>query len=136
MITWINSWTRRIPVAQLCRYAAVGLFSNLIGYGLYWLLTFWGASPKLTMTALYIAGAVISFSGNRRITFSYKGGGLSSGLRFLCVHAGGYLINLALLYTLTDRLGFSHLWVQAGAILVVAAYLFIALKFYVFKATP
>jgi putative flippase GtrA len=125
----------RIPVAQLIKYALVGFFSNACGYALYLLLTELGSTPKLTMTALYIAGALISFVGNRRLTFSYKGGTLSSGIRFVLAHAIGYGINFCLLAVFVDHYGYSHQWVQAAAIFVVASYLFVALKFFVFKAS-
>ena len=62
---------KRIPAAQLLKYALVGLLSNGIGYVLYLFLIELGSTPKLTMTALYITGALISFVGNQHLTFSY-----------------------------------------------------------------
>jgi uncharacterized membrane protein (GlpM family) len=51
------------------------------------------------------------------------------------VHASGYLCNLAILRVFVDRLGYPHQIVQAVAIFVVAAYLFLAFKMFVF-VTP
>ena len=127
---------KRIPAAQLLNYALVGLLSNGLGYVLYLFLIALGSTPKLTMTALYITGALISFVGNQRLTFSYQGGTLGSGIRFVLAHAVGYAINFCLLAVLVDHFGYAHQWVQALAIFVVAGYLFLALKFFVFKATP
>ena len=127
---------KRLPATQLLKYALVGLLSNSCGYALYLLLTELGTTPKLTMTALYVSGALIGFVGNRRLTFSYRGGVLGSGLRFVLAQTGGYAINFCLLTLFVDRLGYAHQWVQAMAILLVAAYLFVTLKFFVFKATP
>ena len=127
---------KRIPPRQLLKYALVGLISNASGYALYLLLTDQGCPPKLAMTALYTTGALIGFLGNRRLTFSYRGGIVGSGIRFVLVQAGGYAINLCLLVVLVDGVGYAHQWVQAAAILMVAGYLFVALKFFVFKATP
>jgi len=124
---------RRIPAAQLIKYGLIGLLSNACGLAVYLLLTELGSPPKQTMTALYVAGALISFFGNRRLTFSYEGGTLGSGVRFVIAHMGGYAINLCLLALFVDHFGYAHQWIQAAAIFVVAGYLFVTLKFFVFK---
>ena len=59
---------------------------------------------------------------------------LHERLRFLTVW--GYLMNLAILFVFVDKMGFAHQWVQAVAIFVVAGYLFLAFKFFVFAAPP
>ncbi|MCU1750415.1 GtrA family protein [Pseudomonas sp. 6D_7.1_Bac1] len=127
--------TKRIPAVQLLKYAFVGLLSNACGYALYLLLTELGSTPKLTMTALYMAGALVGFFGNRRLTFSYQGGILGSGIRYILAHTVGYGINFCLLAVFVDHFGYAHQWVQAVAIFVVAGYLFVTLKLFVFKAT-
>jgi putative flippase GtrA len=119
------------PVVQLARYGLVGLASNLSGYLVYVLITYWGSEPKRTMTLLYIVGASIGYFGNRQWTFAHKGG-LGAGARYLIAHLLGYLINLLLLFTFVDRLGYSHQWVQAVAIFIVAGFLFLAFKYFVF----
>lgn len=117
---------------QLFRYALVGLLSNLAGYLAYLLFTSLGSPPKTTMTLLYGVGAAIGFLGNRNLTFSYKGDLLGSGIRYLIVHAFGYFMNLFILFMFVDELGYPHQLVQAIAIFVVAAFLFISFKFFVF----
>ncbi|MDK9709088.1 MAG: GtrA family protein [Desulforhopalus sp.] len=117
---------------QVIRYAVVGVLSNLLGYLVYLMATYLGAAPKLTMTLLYGVGASVGFIGNRKLTFMHKGRVLSSGLRYCVAHCLGYCINLALLYIFVDNLGYSHQWIQAIAIFIVAGFLFIALKFFVF----
>ena len=117
---------------QLFRYGFVGIASNLTGYMVYLLLTHLGATPKLTMSLLYGIGALVSFWGNRELTFSHKGSLLGTWVRYAITHGFGYLINLTLLIVMVDQLGWDHQWVQAIAIFVVAGYLFLALKFFVF----
>lgn len=119
---------------QLFRYAFVGVMSNAAGYLVYLLFTYLGATPKLTMSLLYGVGATLGFFGNRRLTFSYKGALLGSGIRYLIAHAFGYLLNLAILIVFVDSFGFAHQMVQAVAILVVAAFLFTTFKFFVFRS--
>ena len=84
------------------------------------------------MTILYCVGATIGFIGNRKLTFSHQGNVLGSGLRYLIAHSTGYLINLAILIVFVDQYGYSHQWVQAIAIVVVAGFLFLAFRFFVF----
>ena len=85
------------------------------------------------MTLLYIIGTSLGFFGNRKLTFVDQGNIFSSGIRYVITHFFGYLLNLSILITFVDKLGYSHQLVQAIAILVVAAFLFIAFKFFVFS---
>ncbi|MEX1205155.1 MAG: GtrA family protein [Dongiaceae bacterium] len=127
--------TCRTSVIQLLRYGLVGITCNLLGYLVYLLVTYWGVEPKKTMTLLYVVGATIGFFGNRRWAFAHKGALLGAGVRYFMVHVFGYLINFLILFTLVDKLGYSHQWVQAAAIIVVAGFLFVAFKYCVFKKT-
>ena len=120
-------------VSQLFSYGMIGIVVNLGSYLAYLFFTYLGGSPKLTMSVLYVVTAFISFMGNRNLTFRHKGGFLGSGLRFSISHFIGYLINLALLFIFTDKLGFPHQFVQVCAIFIVATFLFIAFKFFVFR---
>ncbi|OUS10665.1 hypothetical protein A9Q89_10655 [Gammaproteobacteria bacterium 53_120_T64] len=117
---------------QLTRYAFFGVVSNSLGYLAYFLLTYLGATPKITMTVLYGVGAAIGYIGNRNVTFAHKGSLLGSGVRYFITHFIGYFINLVILIIFIDRLGYAHQWVQAIAVFVVAGFLFIAFKFFVF----
>jgi putative flippase GtrA len=117
---------------QLLSYAMVGVLSNLAGYALYLLLTHLGCTPKLTMTMLYATGAAIGFFANRRFTFRHDGHLGAAGVRFMLAHALGYLLNLALLLIFVDVLGFAHQIVQAIAIVVVALFLFVLFRLFVF----
>lgn len=123
---------RGAVVQQLFRYAVIGLFTNLIGYLLYLLLTYLWDAPKLTMTALYSIGALTGFFANRRLTFRHRGQIGAAGLRYLVAQLSGYLLNLLLLVLFVDWLGFPHQIVQAVAIVVVALVLFALSRYFVF----
>ena len=118
---------------QLFRYSLVGIAVNLTGYMVYLSLTYFGATPKITMSILYGVGAAIGFWGNRELTFAHKGNLLRTAGRYVIAHCFGYLINLAILIQMVDKLGYNHQWVQAIAIFIVAAFLFLAFKFLVFR---
>lgn len=129
--SFVGAEARR-SATQFFRYGLLGIATNAIGYSLFLLITYFGGEHKRTMTLLYALGAIIGFLGNRQWTFAHKGAALGSGTRYLIAHFLGYLINLLILLTLVDRLGYSHQWVQAAAIIVVAGFLFCAFKYFVF----
>jgi len=133
MVNLLTNVRHRKSVEQLFSYGLVGITSNMAAYLIYLLVTYLGGTPKLTMSALYVATAFVSYLGNRNLTFSHKGSVLVSGARFFIAHCFGYLINLTLLFVLVDRLGYPHQWVQILAIIVVAVFLFITFKIFVFK---
>ncbi|MEE1950841.1 GtrA family protein [Pseudomonas alcaligenes] len=114
------------------RYGIVGLLVNAILYGAYWGITYWSVPSKIAMTMVYLSGAILGFFANRRFTFRHDGHIGSAGLRFMLAHALGYLLNLALLVLFVDLLGFAHQLVQAVAIVVVAAFLFVLFRGFVF----
>jgi putative flippase GtrA len=120
------------PVSQLFRYGLVGVVTNLALYFFYLLITYLGIEPKMAMTISYIIGAFIGFIGHRKWTFAHKGALLGSGARYFIAHLFGYLINFLILLTFVDRLGYSHRWVQAAAIIVVAGFLFVTFRYFVF----
>ena len=118
---------------QLLRYGLLGIVTNSVGYIIYLVFTYLGTTPKVTMTLLYGVGVAISFFGNRKWTFMHNGGFAGTGFRYVIAYMVGYFINLAILILMVDKLGYAHQWVQAAAIFIVAAFLFIAFKCYVFK---
>ena len=118
---------------QLISYGVIGIVSNTLGYALYLFLTWVWLEPKVAMTLLYGAGATLSFLANRRLTFMANDGVLGSGARFLLAHLLGYALNLILLITLVDKMGYPHQWVQLAAILFVAVFLFFMMKRFVFR---
>jgi putative flippase GtrA len=128
-----HSIKNKKSVTQLFRYAFVGITSNLAGYMVYLLVTYLGATPKITMTFLYGISAAVGFFGNRKFTFIHKGSLIGAGIRYIITHCFGYFINLSILIIMVDKYGYAHQWVQATAIFVVAAFLFLAFKYFVFK---
>jgi putative flippase GtrA len=132
MIFNFNKFLTLNSLRQFFRYVLVGVITNLIGYSIYLILTYLWGHPKLTMTVLYFIGASIGFLANRRFTFTHEGHIGAAGLRYSVAHGIGYLLNLLLLYLFVDRLSFPHQIVQAGAIVVVAVYLFVILRIFVF----
>lgn len=121
-------------LGQLIRYGVVGLTSNGIGFLLYLLLTWLGMGPKVAMSLLYVIGVVQTFFFNKHWSFSYGGKDRGAFIRYCQAYGLGYLINLAALVVLVDKLGYPHQIVQCALILLVAGMLFLLQKFWVFPA--
>lgn len=121
--------------SQLIRYGVVGITSNLLGYLAYLWITGWKVEPKIAMTLLYAVGAGIGFIGNRYWTFGHEGALFGTGVRYCAAHLGGYLLNLSILFIFVDRLGLPHQFVQACAVGIVAGFLYLLFKHYVFQKT-
>lgn len=120
-------------INQLIRYLLVGMASNTSGYMAYLLLTQFVSSPIVAVTVVYLVIASLSFLGNRKITFTHEGCKMRAGVRYIFAQLLGYGINLVMLLVFVDICGYDHRLVQASAVVVVAGYLFISLKYYVFR---
>lgn len=114
------------------KYALVGLVSNGFGFVLYLLLTELYLDHKSAMTLLYLIGATISFWGNKLYAFKSEQNWGASVIKFVAAHAVGYALNYSLLALFSDHYGYPHQLVQAVAIFVVAAVLFVLFRYFVF----
>jgi len=113
-------------------YGIVGLILNFLLYCIYLLLCYF-VDSKLSMTLVYGIGVVIGYFSHKKITFEYQGDYMKTMWRFLLAHGTGYIINLTSLYLFVNLAGYRHEVVQAITILVIALYLFIVFKFWVFS---
>lgn len=123
-----------MPIAEIVRYGIVGLTLNAIGYLIYLLITALGLSPLTTVTVFYPLSVLAGYFAHRRHTFRRLAQGLEGGIlaRYIAVYVAGYLINAGMLQLLHEKLGYPHQWVQALAIFLVAGFLFVAMKLWVF----
>jgi putative flippase GtrA len=121
---------------QILRYGIIGVATNALGYLVYLGVTSAGFDPKTTMSVFYVIGATVGFFGNKKLSFAYNGNSYTAALRYVLAHTIGYSVNLVVLTVLVDWYGYPHQYVQAGAIFVVAAVLFLLFKFYVFPPVP
>lgn len=127
----------KIEASTLLRYAIVGATANGVTYLVYLLMTSLGMGAKTSMSILYATCTLISFIGNKQWAFaSQSSRWTSSFARYVLVHCVGYGINFFLLLAFSDWMNYPHQWIQAVAIFVVAAYLFVALRYFVFPEQP
>ena len=118
---------------EFIRYVIVGLVANAFGFLLYILLTGLGVSPVVTISIFYPIHIGLGFYLNKKWSFSHKGRISISAIKYLIAYLGCYILNVAVLKFFHGYLDFSHLIVQAGAILVIALLLFLAQKYWVFR---
>lgn len=118
---------------QSRRFIVVGIVTNLALYLIYILLTTLAVGHKSAMTLLYFSGAMQSFVFNRKWTFSYSGNTQACLLRYLIAYGSGYILNFSFLFIFVDCLGWSHEIVQGSSVIIVAALMFIAQKYWVFS---
>lgn len=118
---------------QLLYYGLIGIITNLSWYAVYLLITSFGAEPKLVMSLIYLCGATTTYLANRKWTFQHSGHWLNSTIRYVIAHMMGYTLNLLLLLVFVDYYHYPHQWVQGIAIFIVAGFLFITFKFFVFR---
>lgn len=118
---------------QFFKYVLVGLLSNLVCYAIYLILTMFGMGHKFSMTMVYMLGVSQTFVVNKRWTFNYKGRGDWIFYRYCFAYGAGYVLNLLGLTFFVDMGGFRHDVVQACMIFVVAIFLFLLQKFWIFR---
>jgi len=123
---------------QFIRYVIVGLSANVAGFLIYILVTSLGVSPILTISIFYLIYICLSFYFNKTWSFGHHGQRAVSAMKYLIVYCSCYILNVILLAYFNSYLGFSHLIVQAGAIVPIALLLFVVQRYWVFRtqATP
>jgi len=119
--------------APFLRYAFVGVFMNSLGYFLYFCATQLKVEPKVAMTLIYVFGVVLNFVLSRKWVFGHRGSWNTAFLGYVFVYLLGYVMNYGLLWFFVDHVGWNHLLVQALSIVVVAVFLFVSLRFFVFR---
>jgi len=118
---------------QFLRYAIVGLASNAALYLLYLAFTSIGFGPKTVMTVLFATGVLMTFLVNHSWSFQSTARRRTTILKYVAVYAIGYVINWLGLWLLVEELGYSHQWVQLAMIALVAGFLFVNLRLWVFR---
>jgi len=121
---------------QISRYGLVGLSLNSMMYIVYMILTAYCFSPFNAVFLLYPLGVLVSFFAHRGLTFklnSLKWNSIEL-FKYVFSYAVGFLLNLSILYIFFEKLGYPHQLVQLCAIFIVAGFLFISMKLFVFPA--
>ena len=121
---------------QMFRYGLVGLSLNFTMYIVYLILTTFYFSPFNAIFLLYPLGILVSFFAHRGLTFKLNSLKWSffELSKYVFLYVIGFFLNLLLLYVFFERLGYPHQLVQLSAIFIVAGFLFVSMKLFVFPA--
>jgi putative flippase GtrA len=122
----------RRTLGQLLRYGLVGIASNALAYVSYLALTGAGMGHLSAMTLVYALATLLTFLFNRRWSFGHSGGRGPALARYGTAYLLGYAIDWFGLWLLVDRLGYPHQLAQGIMVVIVAGFLFLLLKHWVF----
>lgn len=118
---------------EFTRYVIVGAAMNGGGFLLYVLFTTLGVSPIVTISLFYPIYIGLAFYLNKTWSFNHKGRVSTTAVRYLIAYIGCYLLNVSMLKYFSGYLGFSHLLIQALAVVVIVPLLFVTQKLWVFR---
>ena len=118
---------------ELIRFGAVGVVTNVSGFLFYVLFTALGISPILYISISYLIHIGLAFFLNKKWSFTYEGRISTSAVRYLISYIGCYVLNVAVLKYFYGYWDFSHVLVQAVAIVIITPLLFVAQKLWVFR---
>jgi putative flippase GtrA len=118
---------------QFTRYAGVGVIATALHYAVLIGLVESGAATPLPATlAGYVAGGVVSYGLNRRLTFATGRPHREAAWRFGLVAASGFAWTWVLMALFVDRLGVPYLPAQAVTTLIVLFWGFAANRLWTF----
>ncbi|HVY87186.1 MAG TPA: GtrA family protein [Caulobacterales bacterium] len=129
----INRLAAHEVTRQFVRFAAVGAVATAVHYSiLIGLKEGLGVAPVVATTLGYSAGALVSYTLNRRFTFDVKPEFATGLVKFLIVVFIGALINGAIVAGLI-RVGLYYLLAQVIATALVLIWNFVASRLVVFR---
>ncbi len=117
---------------ELVRYVSVGIGATIVDYGAYFLLTrFVFFSATIANPLSYLCGNVVSFYGQRIITFRSHGHTGKQYLRFLVVNAAGLVVSQATLVIFL-HFGINDLVAKAAGIITSGTFNYLSNRFWTF----
>lgn len=118
---------------QFARYAGVGAVATAAHYAvLVGLVESGGAAPLPATLVGYVAGGLVSYALNRRLTFTAGRPHREAAWRFAAVAASGFAWTALLMALLVGRLGAPYLLAQAATTLAILVWGFLANRLWTF----
>jgi putative flippase GtrA len=122
---------------ELVRFAAVGIASTGVYFGLLWLFTVeTNLSLGVRATLAYGIDIAFNYAMQRSFTFRSARQHQHAGPRFLAVHIGGMAINTSVLWLGVDHEHWPYLPVQCGALVLTTLWSYAGQKFWAFFSAP
>ncbi len=122
---------------QFGAFFGVGLAAAAVHYGLLVALVEGGGfGPVPATLAGYVAGGIVSYALNRRLTYGSTRPHAEAGWRFAVVAGVGFVLTGAFMHAFTARLGIPYLPAQVVTTGIVLFWSFIAHKLWTFGERP
>ena len=119
---------------ELVRYVLVGAAATVVDYGAYYVLTrYFFIAAVFANQVSYVFGNIVSFLGQRAITFRSHGHPGPQYLRFLVVNAVGLIVSQLTLVILL-RLGVNDLLAKAAGVITSGSFNYLSNRFWTFKS--
>ncbi len=120
---------------QIAAFGGVGVLAMVAHYGVLVALVEGFNWHKVQATLVgYVAGGIVSYVLNRRLTYGSDRPHGEAGWRFVVVAGVGFAITWGLMHLFIDRLGLGHLYLAMQLIttLIVMSWSFVAHKLFTF----
>ena len=112
---------------QMAAFVAVGVVAAVAHYGvLIGLVEAGGSDPVPATLVGYVAGGIVSYALNRRLTYASERPHAEAGWRFMVVAAVGFLLTEAFMHAFTGWLGAPYLPAQLATTGIVLFWSFMA----------
>jgi putative flippase GtrA len=120
---------------QIAAFGGVGVLAMVAHYGVLVALVE-GISWRIVPATLagYVAGGIVSYGLNRKLTYASERPHAEAGWRFIIVAGVGFALTWGLMHLFIDRLGLGHLYLvmQLITTLIVMSWSFVAHKLFTF----
>ncbi len=130
----MNVWSRPLS-RQFAAFSGVGVMAAVVHYGLLIaLVEMAGWNPVAATLAGYVAGGIVSYGLNRRLTYASERPHGEAGWRFAVVAVVGFFLTWAFMYGFTRWLAAPYLPAQVATTGIVLFWSFIAHRLWTFAA--
>ena len=126
---------RSAPLSrQFASFSGVGVVAAVVHYGILIGLVEIGAADPVVATLIgYVAGGLVSYALNRRLTYASTRPHAEAGWRFAVVAAVGFMLTGFFMHALTRWVGAPYLPAQIATTGIVLFWSFLAHKMWTFE---
>lgn len=121
---------------QFAAFSGVGIVAAIVHYGLLvGLVEGAGVAPVPATLGGYVAGGIVSYLLNRRLTYASERPHAEAGWRFALVAGVGFLLTWGLMHVFTARMELPYLPMQVITTGIVLFWSFLANRVWTFRET-
>ena len=123
-LSWRNRSAGNNPLGQLLRFLTTGIFTNILNFGIFWLLLrFLTVNYLISSIAGFFAGFILGFILNRRFTFRVESGRVGNQMiKFLIINLFSLGANIGSIYICVE---WFHIIPEISQILAITVSTFI-----------